>query len=195
MSIFNSLVRRPWLLIGFCIGLSGGVQAGAMGGSDSISSQERTGSSTDPSQGTSGGSMGSSGSSMGTTGSGSSQEGYGTSQGTTGSSQGVTGSPEGSSGTSRSTYPGSTSGSSQGSGTSGGASGMQQGDPGSMGSSQGMGKIQPFQSVDKNSDSYVTKSELMDSPSLLEHFDRADANKDGQLEENEYKNLIMQKGQ
>jgi hypothetical protein len=168
MSRSNGLHKKSWLLIGICLGLAGGAQAGAMGGPGSISEQERTGSpQADP------------GGSMGTTGSGAS-ESPGT-QGTTGSSQGITGSPEGSSGTSR--------------GTTGGTSGMQQGGSSSMGGSQGMGKIQPFQNVDKNQDNYVTKSELMDSPSLLEHFDRADANKDGQLEENEYKNLMMENQQ
>jgi hypothetical protein len=162
MRISNCLSKKLWLTIGFCLGLAGIAQAGAMGGSESISPQERTGTSSGTSQGGSGGSMGSSGSSQGTTGSGGSQ---GTSRG---------------SGTS---------------GTSGGASGMQQGGSSSMGSSQGMGKIQPFQSVDKNGDNYVTKSELADSPSLLKHFDRADANKDAQLEENEYKNLMMENQQ
>ena len=80
-------------------------------------------------------------------------------------------------------------------GTSPGTSGTSQGATGSMGRGQGMSKIQPFQAVDKNSDSYVTKSELIDSPELLKLFDRADANKDGQLEENEYKNLIMENAQ
>lgn len=99
-------------------------------------------------------------------------------------SQGTTGTSPGTSGTS----PGT-------SGTSPGTSGTSQGATGSMGRGQGMSKIQPFQTVDKNGDSYVTKSELMDSPDLLKHFDRADANKDGQLEENEYKNLIMENEQ
>jgi hypothetical protein len=169
MRISNCLSKKSWLMIGFCLGLAGGAQAGAMGGSGSISAQERTGTSSGASQ------EGSSGS-MGATGSAGSQGGAGTTGGGTGSQQG-------------------TSGSSGTSGTSGGTSGMRQGGSSGMGSSQGMGKIQPFQSVDKNGDNYITKSELADSPALLKHFDRADANKDAQLEENEYKNLIMENEQ
>jgi hypothetical protein len=105
-----------------------------------------------------------------------SQESSGTSTGTSGSSQGGAG-----------TSPGT-------SGTSPGTSGASQGTTGGMQGTQGM-KIQSFQEVDKNSDSYVTKSELMDSPSLGKHFDKVDANKDGQLDENEYKNLIMENEQ
>lgn len=76
-----------------------------------------------------------------------------------------------------------------------GTAGTSQGAAGNMGSLQGMGKIQSFQGADRNSDNYVTKNELNDFPSLLKHFDRADANKDGKLEENEYKNLIMENAQ
>jgi hypothetical protein len=119
-----------------------------------------------------------------------SQESSGTSTGTSGSSQGGEGMSPGTSGSS----PG-TSGTSPGtSGTSPGTSGASQGTTGGMQGTQGM-KIQSFQEVDKNSDSYVTKSELMDSPSLGKHFDKVDANKDGQLDENEYKNLIMENEQ
>jgi hypothetical protein len=96
-------------------------------------------------------------------------------------SQGTAGASPGTSGTS----PGT-------SGTSPGVSGTSQGVTGGTEGTQGMGKVQPFHTVDKNSDSYVTKSELMDSPSLLKYFDKVDVNKDGQLEENEYKNLIME---
>lgn len=112
-----------------------------------------------------------------------SQESSGTSTGTSGSSQGGEGMSPGTSGSS----PGT-------SGTSPGTSGASQGTTGGMQGTQGM-KIQSFQEVDKNSDSYVTKSELMDSPSLGKHFDKVDANKDGQLDENEYKNLIMENEQ
>jgi hypothetical protein len=105
-----------------------------------------------------------------------SQESSGTSTGTSGSSQGGAG-----------TSPGTSD-------TSPGTSGASQGTTGGMQGTQGM-KIQSFQEVDKNSDSYVTKSELMDSPSLGKHFDKVDANKDGQLDENEYKNLIMENEQ
>jgi hypothetical protein len=119
-----------------------------------------------------------------------SQESSGTSTGTSGTSPGTSGASPGTSGTS----PG-TSGTSPGtSGTSPGTSGASQGTTGGMQGTQGM-KIQSFQEVDKNSDSYVTKSELMDSPSLGKHFDKVDANKDGQLDENEYKNLIMENEQ
>ncbi|MGJ0483836.1 MAG: hypothetical protein ACR65R_04790 [Methylomicrobium sp.] len=180
MSIFNGLSKKSYLLISFCISLAGIAQAGAM---------NETGSG---SQGTTGTSEGRSGNSVtGTTGSGSSEGSSGTSQGTTGSSQGVKGSPEGSSGTSRGTYD-TSPGTSE---TSPGTSGTSQGTTGNRGSSQGMGKIQSFQGADKNSDSYVTKSELNGSPSLLKHFDKADTNKDGQLDENEYKNLIMESEQ
>jgi hypothetical protein len=80
-------------------------------------------------------------------------------------------------------------------GTSGSSSGTSGTSPGTSGTWQGRSKIQPFQTMDKNSDSYVTKNELIDSPALAKLFDRADANKDGQLEENEYKNLIMENAQ
>jgi hypothetical protein len=103
-------------------------------------------------------------------------------------SQGATGTSPGTSGTS----PG-TSGTSPG--TSGSSSGTSGTSPGTSGTWQGRSKIQPFQTMDKNSDSYVTKNELIDSPALAKLFDRADANKDGQLEENEYKNLIMENAQ
>ncbi|EIC28352.1 MULTISPECIES: EF-hand domain-containing protein [Methylomicrobium] len=173
MRISNGLNKKSWLLIGFCVGLPGGAQAGAMGGADSISSQERTGSpsATSP-EGTSG-----------------STEGSGSSTGASGSSG-----SQGSSGTSRGT-PGAPAGSSGTSGTSGGTSGTQQSGSSGLGSSQGMGKVRSFQSVDKNGDGYVTKNELADSPSLLKHFDRADTNKDAQLEENEYKKLIIENEQ
>ncbi|MGJ0515864.1 MAG: hypothetical protein ACR65O_08960 [Methylomicrobium sp.] len=103
-------------------------------------------------------------------------------------SQGFSGASPGTSGTST-----GTSGASPG--TSGTSPTTSQGATGGTKGAQGMGKVQPFHAVDKNSDSYVTKSELMDSPSMLKHFDKVDANKDGQLEENEYKNLIMENEQ
>lgn len=124
---------------------------------------------------------------MDDTGSGS-QGSSGASPGTSGTSPGTSGALPGTSGSS----PG-TSGASPG--TSGTSPATSQGATGGMKGAQGMGKVQPFQAVDKNSDSYVTKSELMDSPSMLKHFDKVDANKDGQLEENEYKNLIMENEQ
>jgi hypothetical protein len=110
------------------------------------------------------------------------------SPGTAGASPGTSGTSPGTSGAS----PGTSDTSPGTSGTSPGVSGTSQGVTGGTEGTQGMGKVQPFQTVDKNSDSYVTKSELMDSPSLLKYFDKVDVNKDGQLEENEYKNLIME---
>jgi hypothetical protein len=177
MRISNGLNKRSWLLIGFCIGLSGGVQAGAMGGADSISSQERTGSPSATSEGETSGWTEGSGSSTGSSGSSGSQGSPGTSQGTTGSSAAGSGASGASSG------------------ASGGNSGTQQSGSSSPGSLQETGKIQPFQGADKNGDNYVTKNELVDSPSLLKHFDRADTNKDAQLEETEYKNLIIENEQ
>jgi hypothetical protein len=167
MNIFNWLNKKSWLLLGLCVSLAGVVHAGTM---------DDTGSG---SQGSSGASPGTSGSSPGTS---------GTSPETSGSSPGTSGTSPGTSGTS----PG-TSGASPG--TSGTSPATSQGATGGTKGAQGMGKVQPFHAVDKNSDSYVTKSELMDSPSMLKHFDKVDANKDGQLEENEYKNLIMENEQ
>jgi hypothetical protein len=164
MNIFNCLKKKSWLLLGLSLSLAGVVYAGTM---DDTGSGSQGSPSASP--GTSGTSPGTSGTSPGTS---------GTSPGTSGTSPGTSGTSPGTSGTSP--------------GTSGTSPGTSQGATGGTEGTQGMGKVQPFQTVDKNSDSYVTKSELMDSPSLLKHFDKVDANKDGQLEENEYKNLIME---
>jgi hypothetical protein len=176
MKILNGLNKKAWLLMGLCAGLAGVVQAGTTYDTG-YESQESSGTST----GTSGSSQGGAGTSPGTS---------DTSPGTSGTSPGTSGTSPGTSGTS----PGTTGTSPGTTGTSPGTSGASQGTTGGMQGTQGM-KIQSFQEVDKNSDSYVTKSELMDSPSLGKHFDKVDANKDGQLDENEYKNLIMENEQ
>lgn len=63
----------------------------------------------------------------------------------------------------------------------------------SMDSDQGVRKSPSFQSIDTNKDHYVTKKELEGYPFLLKHFDKVDAGKNGQLEDHEYENLIMEK--
>lgn len=59
-------------------------------------------------------------------------------------------------------------------------------------SSDGKGNMPTFAQADVNGDHFVTKSELLNFPYLLQTFDKVDAGNDGQLEQHEFQNLKME---